>query len=120
MGRLTWVRCGLLFALVFGGWRLNAGEIDDAAPGVVCHVSVLSDKVPDMSSLAAWKKAFIKDGMSDKDKGLAIWKSIITFKQQDQPPLEFLTGDTGDVHDVIKTLNVYGYGLCCCAASNVE
>ena len=81
---------------------------------------MLSDKVPDLSNLEAWKKAFIKEGMSDKDKGLAIWKSITTFKQQDQPPLEFLTGDTGDVHDVIKTFNVYGYGLCCCASSNVE
>ncbi len=101
--------------------QLTAATTEPTPPlGSIYHVSVTSDHVPDVSSLAAWKKAFITDGMSDRDKAIAIWRSITTFKQQDIPPCEFLTGDAGDVHDAIKTFNVYGYGLCCCAASNVE
>lgn len=99
---------------------LSCATLLGGEPGVVCHVSVTSDKVPDVSNLEAWKMAFITDGMSDKQKALAIWKSVTTFKQQDIPPLEFVTGDGGDVHDAIKTFNVYGYGLCCCASSNME
>src|SRR5437899_2786201 len=34
-----------------------------ARVGVVSHIKVLSDKVADVSSLAAWKKSFIRDGM---------------------------------------------------------
>ena len=86
--------------------------------GVVSHVKVLSDKVRDVSSLEAWKKSFITDGMTDGQKALAVWKSTVMFRYQDAPPLEFL--HEGCVHDPIKTFNVYGYGMCCCAASNVE
>ena len=42
--------------------------------GVVCNVKVVSDKVKDVSSLEAWKKSYLKEGMSDKDKGIAIWE----------------------------------------------
>ena len=34
--------------------------------GVVCHVKVVTDKVPDMTNLETWKKAFIKEGMTDE------------------------------------------------------
>jgi hypothetical protein len=87
--------------------------------GVVSHVKVLSDKVPDVSSLEAWKKSFIKEGMSDQDKALAIWRTVFTFRHQDQPPNELLQNEQ-NVHDPIKTFNVYGYGMCCCASSNIE
>jgi len=86
--------------------------------GVVSHVKVLSDKVADVSSLAAWKKSFIKEGMTDQQKALAIWKSIVMHRYQDNPPIEFL--HEGCVHDAIKTFNVYGYGMCCCASATVE
>ncbi len=86
--------------------------------GVVAHVKVLSDKVEDVSSMEAWKKSFIKDGMSDQEKALAAWKTRATFVYQDPPPTEFL--HEGCVHDPIKSFNVYGYGMCCCASSNVE
>ena len=36
--------------------------------GVVSHVKVLSDKVLDVSSMEAWERSFIRDGMSDREK----------------------------------------------------
>ena len=33
---------------------------------VVSYVKVLSDKVPDVSSMAAWKKSYITDDMTDE------------------------------------------------------
>lgn len=86
--------------------------------GVVCNIKVVSDKVPDVSSLEAWQRSFIKPGMSDEEKALAIWRSVVMFRHQDSPPKEFLEGD-GCVHDPIKVFNVYGYNMCCCAASNI-
>ncbi|MHB1035627.1 MAG: hypothetical protein ACYC35_11800 [Pirellulales bacterium] len=88
------------------------------AAGVVSHVKVLSDKVADVSSMKAWKKSFIKDNMTDQQKAIAIWTSTVMHRYQDNPPTEFR--HEGCVHDPIKTFNVYGYGMCCCASSNVE
>jgi len=104
-------------AVVSSGAAAWAGAAPDV--GVVCHVKVLSDKVPDVSSLEAWKQSFIKDGMTDEQKALAAWKTRVMFAYQDAPPREFLQSDPC-VHDPIKTFNVYGYGMCCCASSNVE
>jgi hypothetical protein len=87
--------------------------------GVVSHVKVLSDKVPDVSSMEAWKKSFIREGMSDRDKALAAFKTKVMFAYQDAPPREYLQ-EAQCVHDPIKTFNVYGYGMCCCASSNIE
>jgi len=87
--------------------------------GVVSHVKVLSDKVPDVSSMEAWKKSYITDDMTDEQKMLAIWKTVVLYRSQDSPPNEYLQNSL-NVHDPIKTFNVYGYGMCCCAASNVE
>jgi hypothetical protein len=85
---------------------------------VVSHIKVLSDKVRDVSSMEAWKRSFIRDGMTDAEKALAVWRSAVMFRYQDPPPIEFL--HEGCVHDPIKTFNVYGYGMCCCASSNIE
>jgi hypothetical protein len=81
-------------------------------------VKVLSDNVEDVSSLEAWKQSFIKPGMTDREKALAIWQSVVKFRHQEPPPQELLS--TGCVHDPIKTFNVYGYGMCCCASCNIE
>jgi hypothetical protein len=88
-------------------------------PGVVAHVKVVSDKVPDVSSIAAWQASFLKPGMTDEQKALAIWDSVVEFRHQDAPPKEWRQNDQC-VHDPIKTFNVYGYGMCCCAAANIE
>jgi hypothetical protein len=96
-----------------------ATAAESASPvGVVSHVKVLSDKVPDVSSLEAWKQSFIKEGMSDEQKAIAAWKSSSAFVYQDPPPIEYL--HEGCVHDTIKSFNVYGYGMCCCASARLE
>jgi hypothetical protein len=93
----------------------RAGE----PPGVVSHVLVVSDKVKDVSSLEAWKKSYLCDCNTDRENALAVWESVVAFSHQDAPPDEYLQ-DGANVHDPIKTFNVYGYGMCCCKASNVE
>ena len=50
--------------------------------GVVSHVSVLSDKVEDVSSLDAWKRSFIKDGMTDQQKATAIWAGVPRYERK--------------------------------------
>jgi hypothetical protein len=85
--------------------------------GIVSHVNVVSDKVEDVSSLAAWQKSFIKNGMSNEQKALAVWQTVLKFRHQDAPPRELFA--TECVHDPIKTFNVYGYGMCCCASCNI-
>ncbi|MCX5683125.1 MAG: hypothetical protein NT049_05505 [Planctomycetota bacterium] len=87
--------------------------------GVVSNIKVLSDKVEDVSSPEAWKAAYIKDGMSDQEKAVAIWKTMVKYRHQTTPPKEFLQGEM-DVHDPFKTIHVYGYGMCCCASSDIE
>jgi hypothetical protein len=88
------------------------------APGIVSHILVLSDKSEDVSSPEAWKKTYIKDGMTDQEKAQAIWRTVVKYRHQTNPPNEWFYGE--NVHDPIKTINVYGYGMCCCASSNIE
>ncbi len=108
----------LLAAILVIDGRLASAAEPARRVGVVSHVKVLSDKVADVSSLEAWKKSFITDGMSEQEKAIAIWKSNVALVYQDPPPVEFL--HEGCVHDAIKEFNVYGYGMCCCASARVE
>src|SRR5262252_3318509 len=87
--------------------------------GVVCHVKVVSDKVPDMTNLETWKKAYIKDGMTDAQKALTVWKTVRSFQHQEAPPNEFLQNELA-VQDPFKIFNVYGYSLCSIASCDVE
>jgi hypothetical protein len=110
------------YHFVFTAWLIMAGVLsplraDD--PGVVSHVKVLSNNIEDVSSLAAWKESFIKQGMSDEEKALAIWETMVKFRHTDAPPWEFLQTEP-HVHDPIKTFNVYGHGNCCCASCSIE
>ena len=98
---------------------LAAGTALAAGVGVVSHVKVLSDKVPDVSSLEAWKASFIKPGMTDREKALAVWASVVKFQYQDNPPSEFLQLEN-NVLDALKMFNVYGYSMCGNAASHVQ
>ncbi len=90
----------------------------NAPPGVVSLVSVTSNQVADVSSLGAWQRSFLHDGMSDADKAQAVWRSVVAFRHQDEPPRELLRLD-GHVHDPIKLFNVYGYSQCDCAAAAI-
>lgn len=87
-------------------------------PAVVANVKVVSSKVKDVSSLEAWKKSYIKEGMTDKDKALAIWETIVSHQHQDSPPSEFLNNE-GLVQDALKMMNVYGYSFCGVAANEM-
>ncbi|MBA2480811.1 MAG: RNA polymerase sigma factor [Planctomycetes bacterium] len=89
-----------------------------AKVGFVPHIKVLSDKVPDVSSIDAWKKSYITEGMTDEQKGMACWKSVWTYQYQDGPPCEFLQHDD-IVYDAIKVFNVYGYAMCGNAAAHM-
>jgi hypothetical protein len=88
----------------------SANPTEDAQPsGVVSHIEVLSDKVPDVSSLEAWRHSFLKDGMTDQEKALAVWRSTVMFQHQDAPPYEYLTNE-----------HVYGYSFCSVASCDIE
>src|SRR5262249_34624501 len=87
--------------------------------GVVCNVKVVSDKVPDVSSLEAWKASFLKEGMSDREKALMAWRTAVMFQHQDDPPHEYLHHEE-TVLDPIKVFNVYGYGFCSMTSADVE
>jgi hypothetical protein len=106
----------LAFAATLGDQDLH-GTLDRV--GVVSHVKVLSDKVPDVSSMEAWKQSFIRDDMTDAEKALAVWETAVAFRHQDAPPNEY-TQSEGNVHDAIKMFNVYGYNMCCCASATIE
>ncbi|HEX4793222.1 MAG TPA: hypothetical protein VH370_05490 [Humisphaera sp.] len=92
---------------------------DQPRAGIVSHISVTSDKIEDVSSLAAWKQSFIKPGMTDQQKAIAIWESVVKFRHQDVPPNEYFEAED-HVHDPIEAFNVYGYGQCCCASAHIE
>src|SRR5437762_3273630 len=117
MARLIFPAIPLLVtALAAGGAVSRASE-----PGVVSHLKVVSDRIQDVSSLEAWRQAFIQDGMSDQEKAIAIWRSVCMFRHQAIPPVEgLIIGRESHVHDPIKAFNVYGYGQCCCASSHIE
>lgn len=88
-------------------------------PGIVSHIKVLASHGEDVTTLDDWKRTCIQEGMSDQEKALAIWRTVVKYRHQSAPPKEgLMTG--GCVHDPLKTIHVYGYGQCCCASSNIE
>ncbi len=101
------------------GFRLSGAAFGQQNVGVVSNVKVISDKVEDVTTLDDWRKSTFKDGMSDQDKAIAIWKTVIKYRHQADPPNEYFAGEQ-NVHDPMKTIHVYGYGMCCCASSNIE
>jgi hypothetical protein len=116
------LRCLAILACCALGLPAQETKAGPKAPtnvGVVCHVKVVSDKVPDMSTLETWKKAFLKDGMTDEQKAMAVWKTVRTFQHQEAPPVEFLHNEDA-VQDPLKIFNVYGYSLCSIASCEVE
>ena len=109
------VAAAMVSAVLFCG----AAFAQAAAPvGIVSHVKVVSDKVPDISSLDAWMSSFIGPGMTDEQKAMAAWKTTVMFQHQDGPPKEFMHWED-DVHDALKLFNVYGYSYCGVAVTDV-
>ncbi|MBE7465739.1 MAG: hypothetical protein HS116_19875 [Planctomycetes bacterium] len=96
----------VLLSASLAAFALHGGE---AAPAVVSHVKVVSDKVEDVSSFEAWKQAVIKDGMTDEQKALAVWEAVVKFRHHDSSPREYLGLSDSSTVDAIKLFNVYGY-----------
>ena len=90
--------------------------------GVVSHLNLVSDKSPDISTLEAWRKSYIREDMTEQEKAIAIFNTIVRYRHQANPPREFLSSELADghVHDPLKSFHVYGYGQCCCAAAEVQ
>ena len=109
-----------VLVLSTGTWASEAPQatVAEEAAGVVCNIKVLSDKVADVSSLEAWKKSYIKEGMTDEQKALAIWKSVVAHQHQESPPYEDLQASR-QVQDVMKIFNVYGYSMCSPASADI-
>ena len=114
---------GWAVGMALVGGVISARAVDAPQPAVVSHLLLLSDKSEDISSPEAWKKTYIKEGMSEQDKAIAIWKTVVKYRHQDNPPGEGLEGNPdqkSNVHEPFKTFHVYGYGMCCCAAADIE
>jgi hypothetical protein len=110
--------CALLAILLVPGAAVSRQAKTDGEVDVVCRIKVVSDKVADVSSIEAWKKSFVKEGMSDEEKALAAWRTVASFQHQDAPPVEHLQQEDV-VQDPIKLFNVYGYGFCSMASCGV-
>lgn len=115
------LRCCLVLSLLPSVAKAEEGKPSEqqAVPvGVVCHVKVVSDKVPDISSLEAWGRSFLKPGMTDEEKALAAWRTTVMFQHQDNPPSEYLNhGEL--VQDPLKIFHVYGYSFCSVASADI-
>ena len=102
----------LAFALLTASWGPSARSEPQAAtdePAVVGHIRVVSDKTDDLSSFEAWKKAVIRDGMTDEEKVLAAWKTTVQYRHHDGTPQEYLGLTDSGTMDAFKLFNVYGY-----------
>jgi len=118
MVRSSLVAIIVTLAFVFTGCTAAETAAPNAGVGVVSNIKVLTPGWPDVSSLEDWKKTYIKDGMTDKEKALAVFNSEVTFQQPDAPPVEYLQREDA-VLDPIKCFNVYGYTLCSVSAANM-
>src|ERR1051325_4812855 len=108
--------CWMLAIVMLAANATVRAEVRDV--GVVSHVSVVSDKVADVSSLEAWKKSVIREGMTEQEKAIAIFRTVAGFEHEVDTPVEFLQYG-GGVADAIKTFNVYGYNGCGPGAAHV-
>src|SRR5690242_14282791 len=100
---MRWVMALMVFML--------AGLVHAEGVGIVTNVKVTSDKVVDVSSLEDWKRNTIKPGMTEQEKAIAIFRTVVGFEHEVDAPQEFIQFG-GAVADAIKTFNVYGYNLC--------
>jgi hypothetical protein len=70
--------------------RVAGRNLPAADVGIVSHVKLLSGSGEDVSSPESWKQSHITSGMSDQEKLLAIWRTVVKYRHQIDPPDEFL------------------------------
>ena len=75
-------------------------------PAVVCNVKVLSDKVPDVSSLEAWKATTFKPGMTEQERAIAVWNSVVAFTFDTTPPKERPLPSADPLEDLKKDVQL--------------
>ena len=95
------------------------GEGRGPSGGRVNNLKVLSDKVDDVTTVENILRSFVRPGMSDEERSLALWTAAVKYRHQTAPPNEFLSADW-EAHDPVKIFNVYGYCMCCCCSALVE
>jgi hypothetical protein len=84
--------------------RLTLRHLDERAT-VIPRLSVRG--WPDLTSVEGMLKSVLRPGMTDEQKCAAIWKLLVDWRYHYYP------AENGDeMHDPVKLLNVYGYGLC--------
>src|SRR5689334_23996755 len=73
--------------------------------GIVSHLNLVSEKSPDISTLEAWRKSYIRDDMTEQEKAIAIFNTIVRYRHQANPPREFLSSELAGahVHDPLKS-----------------
>ncbi len=96
-----------------------AASAQSRTGGRINNLKGLSDKIDDVTTAENILKAFIKPGMTDEQRSIALWKAGVKYRHQTAPPNEYLSADW-EAHDPVKLFNVYGYCMCCCASSIVE
>lgn len=100
-GASTW-------ALEVGGPVKNLGiTISNLGTSVVESPSVTVNGKKRWSSTEAILEEILTQGMSDRDKALAIWSFIKDNRYHDSPAHRDI-----ETHDPVRYLNVYGYGYC--------
>ena len=106
------------FTAAARGQESTSNGAADIPVGIVSHLNLVSDKSQDVSTLEAWKATYIKPQMSEQEKAIAIFNTMVRYRHQASPPNEYLLSEMagGHVHDPLKTIHVYGYGQCCCVA----
>src|SRR5437762_2550195 len=99
------MRSSLFIFLISAAALFGAEE-----PAVVSNIKVVSDKVDDVSSIEALEKSIFKPGMTEQEKAVALFTTIVKFRHFEPPPMEFTGLTDPAVRDAIKLFNVYGYG----------
>jgi hypothetical protein len=119
--RFMTTACMAIAILVTASFTPVARGAEGKPVGVVSRINLVSDRSQDIATLDAWRKTYIKDGMSDQEKAIAIFDTVVRYRHQANPPREYLSSAEagGHVHDPLKSFHVYGYGQCCCASAEV-
>ncbi len=82
-------------------------------PRVAVKPVLRTHGAPDLTSKEGMVRSVVKAGMTPEQKCIALWRFLVDWRYH------YLAARAdGEIHDPVKFLNVYGYGLCDDAAQN--
>lgn len=90
-------------------------KIENIGESNIVNPKLISDNVVDMSSIQSILNDVISDSMKDKEKAIKLWEFIRDNRYHWYPAEQ-----TKELCDLIKYLNVYGYGYCDHSAMSLE